>query len=361
LASARFTLPRRRDPVVGGGSEEAGKIPSRNHSATQARDRGGDPGGRVSLVIHAGALGDVLLAIPALRAIRHLDPSAPLVLAAAPRIAGLLGALAEVDRGVSLESLELHRLFADDETATGAPVTPDVLARASRVVCWLGAQDPAFVRRLTRLIPGATVARSVGAEEPVWRHLLETVAGTREGHREPLAVSDALAGAGAGLLAAAGWDRRSSIVLVHPGAGGLDKRWPPGAFATVLDGLTRAAPLQVVVHRGPADADAVIELQSRLARPALVLDEPPLPTLAGALRHVAVFVGNDSGVSHLAAAVGAPAVILFTAAKRRWRPWARGVRVVEVRAGWIEARDVARVGRAVRAALGRGGRRTPPR
>src|SRR5262249_33971074 len=65
---------------------------------------------------------------------------------------------------------------------------------------------------------------------------------------------------------------------------------------------------------------------------ARVLVGLPLETLAGAIHHAALWVGNDSGVSHLAAAVGAPALVLFTAANVAWRPWASGasVRVVDV-------------------------------
>jgi hypothetical protein len=314
---------------------------------------------RIALVIHPGALGDVLLAVPALRALREVSAPTPVVLAAAPRIAGLLRALSEVDGEASLESLGLHRLFADEDPASVDAAAHGLLAHASSLICWFGAQDPAFVRRLTRLVPGATVSRSVGPELPVWRHLLTTVAGARPSRRDPAAVSDALVGAGARLLTDAGWDSRRPLALVQVGAGGLGKRWPPRAFAAILDEMSRAVPLQVVLHQGPADGDAVMQVRSQLAQPALVLDEPPLPVLAGALRHAAVFVGNDSGVSHLAAAVDAPAVILFTAAMRRWRPWARGAHIVEVSTGRIEAEDLARVGDAVRTALGRRPGRRP--
>jgi ADP-heptose:LPS heptosyltransferase len=54
----------------------------------------------------------------------------------------------------------------------------------------------------------------------------------------------------------------------------------------------------------------------------MVLEEPDLSLLAGALSVATAYVGNDSGISHLAAALGAPSLVLFTAERIVWRPWA---------------------------------------
>jgi ADP-heptose:LPS heptosyltransferase len=124
--------------------------------------------------------------------------------------------------------------------------------------------------------------------------------------------------------------------MLHPGAGGAAKCWAPEGFATVAETLVAVASVDLVVHEGPADREAVGALLARLHGPVSRLVEPSLETLAGALRHVALWIGNDSGVSHLAAAVGAPTLALFAEANVRWRPWRRdaGVRVV--------ARDASR-------------------
>ena len=88
-------------------------------------------------------------------------------------------------------------------------------------------------------------------------------------------------------------------------------------------------PLTVVVHQGPADRAAVEALLARLDRPVERLVEPELPALAAALASARAYLGGDSGISHLAAAVGAPSVILFPPAHLpRWTPWSPAARPV---------------------------------
>src|SRR5439155_206257 len=127
-------------------------------------------------------------------------------------------------------------------------------------------------------------------------------------------------------------------------AGGRDKRWPVEGFAEVVAQVARHHDLVVALHEGPADRDAVAALAERID--ALVLKQPTLPHLAGALCHVAACLGNDSGVTHLAAAIGRPTVALFGAERLAWQPWARTTRVVVVEPGRL-SHDVAAVARAV--------------
>src|SRR5439155_254206 len=147
-----------------------------------------------------------LLAVPALRSLRHRYPREPLVLAAQPRIGGLLAALGVVDRALSFDALDLDGLFGP-ERRDPAPL----LREATRVVSWFGARDPDFVRRLGALVPDAVVAPSVGGGRPVWEHLLASVGALADDTRrwcEPVAPPDALVEEGRRLLVAAGWDGR---------------------------------------------------------------------------------------------------------------------------------------------------------
>lgn len=272
-----------------------------------------------TLAVHPGALGDLLLAIPALRALRA-DAAGPLVLAAQPRLGALLEALEVVDAHVAFESLGLDTLFVDD--AARAPRLP----RPRRLVCWFGARDPIFVRRLVEVVPGAVVAPSVGNGGLVWEHLLATVSVTAGEWCAPLVAPAAVRAAGASALAAAGADAPPPWLFVQPGAGGAAKCWPPEAFARTVATLAARKRMNVVVHQGPADAGAAAALRRHLGAGVVWLVEPALPALAGALAHASLYVGNDSGVSHLAAALGVPSLILFDARHQAWAPWWAGAR-----------------------------------
>jgi hypothetical protein len=256
--------------------------------------------------------------VPALRALRA---GGPVTLAAQPRIAALLRALEVVDAAVGFDELGLDALFVDDPAR--APRLPDV----ARVVSWFGARDPDFARRLAGRASGAVVAPSVEPGQPVWRHLLATIDAPPGDWCAPIPTPAALRVLGEQARAAAGGHGPPPWLLVHPGAGSAAKCWPAEGFARVITTLAARARMNVCVHVGPADAAAAAALQARVGAGVVWLREPTLPALAGVLAGAALYVGNDSGVSHLAAALGVPCVVLFDERHLDWRPWWSGAGV----------------------------------
>jgi ADP-heptose:LPS heptosyltransferase len=301
----------------------------------------------VTLAIHPGALGDVVLDIPALRALRTQRPECRLVLAAQPRLGRLLRALGLVDRTIDFESLGLGSLFTAEPDHVGL----SDLARARRVICWFGSRDPRFVDNLCALAPGAVVAPPSADDLPVWQHLRRTARAPFEGQTETVPVPQAGIAAGRQALGAAGWDGVTPYVVLQPGAGSTAKRWPVAGFAAVARALREVRALAVVVHRGPADAAPAAALAAGIGHEAILLEEPPLLTLAGALAGATLYLGNDSGVSHLAAAVGAPSVVLYTRALLAWRPWAPAAQVLVVSTEEAVAPEVEAIIDSARAAM----------
>lgn len=208
---------------------------------------------------------------------------------------------------------------------------------------WFGSRDAGFVDRLRSIARESVVASTIPTERlTVWEHLLASVATftAGEAERDPIALDGEIVAAGRRALVDAGCDGSRPLVMLHPGAGGAAKRWPVEGFAEVAARVVEAVDAEVVVHEGPADHDVVAALRARVRVPMRELVDPSLPTLAGVMRHATLVIGNDSGVTHLAAAVGAPTLALFVAANLPWRPWSRHAYVRVVNAATLTPSDV---------------------
>jgi heptosyltransferase-3 len=286
-----------------------------------------------ALVIHPGALGDVLLALPALAHLARRAPGARRVLAVAPRLAALLDGSAYVEETIHLEALGLHRLF----TAAADPPALQAFAGYDAVVSWLGAGDAtyrehlgAIAERLGCRIVIARAAPSAGLGRHAAWHLVDTLAALGP---PPAALPAVRLTAGAGERDwAAGWlEERGlapgTVAVLHPGAGSPAKVWP--GFPTLARRLAILG-LPVVLVTGPAEAGRVVGLAAAAGLPeARVARDLSLRQLAALFERAAVFVGNDSGLSHLAAGVGCASLVLFGPTDPAvWAPVGLRVRVV---------------------------------
>jgi ADP-heptose:LPS heptosyltransferase len=273
------------------------------------------------LVVHPGALGDVLLALPALAHLAALVPGSRRVLAASPRLGALLEHAGVVEQATDLDGLGLHHVFESEPD-------PEGLVRLGGydvVVSWLGAGDATYRRHLERLARRVVVARAVpppGSRVHAARHLLDTLAplgsppdAVRVVRLEPRDAERAWA---RGWLEARGLGPGEAVIL-HPGAGSPAKAWP--GFGRLASRL-RARGRPVVVVGGPVDAAAVARTVTEGTVPESVVGQDlSLPCLAALFRSAGALVGNDSGLSHLAAAVGCPTVALFGPTDPRvWAP-----------------------------------------
>ena len=113
------------------------------------------------------------------------------------------------------------------------------------------------------------------------------------------------------------------FTVIHPGSGGKHKIWRIDRFAEVGQQLGKLGPL--VITSGPADETTLHNLMPLLPE-ARFIDPLPLSDLAGLFASANLYIGNDSGPTHLAAAVGTPTLAIFGPTDHRiWRP--RGTRV----------------------------------
>jgi heptosyltransferase III len=289
------------------------------------------------LLVRAGALGDVLLLRGATAALHAAGHEVALLAPSGPGSALQGPGPSEVRELLSWDDPELARWLADtDATAIVASLrsfeaalaytrSEDVIARLRAVVPRVIPLDPAPVSGHASLWL-AEAARQLGAVAvPVPPDMVPTEA-------ERAAARPFLARLPPRFLA------------VHPGSGSPDKNWPVPRFAEAARALSPSRPWLLVV--GPADEAADRALG---ATPDVVPARSLPPRVLGTvLREAGCYLGHDSGVSHLAAAFGAPVLALFGPTDPAvWAPVGRRVHVLRAPDGFLADLSVDEVvGRA---------------
>jgi ADP-heptose:LPS heptosyltransferase len=119
---------------------------------------------------------------------------------------------------------------------------------------------------------------------------------------------------------------------VHPGSGSMAKRWPLENFATLIETLERQQWARAIIVTGYAEEDLEARLHALIptAKPLVAANWPLLPTMA-LIGQATIFIGHDSGLTHLAAALGRPTVALFGPTDPEiWEPRGEYVAVVQM-------------------------------
>lgn len=257
-------------------------------------------------VLRALGLGDLLTAVPALRALRRAFPAHELTLLAPAALAPLAALCGAVDR-------------VQD---TAAFTLPELAVRRPAVAVNLHGRGPASTRRLLETAPGRLVAfadPALGVAGPRWR------AGEHEVARWCRLLAESGVPADPTDLALPVPPEPSpapGAVVVHPGAAAPARRWPAGRYAAVAAELA-AAGHRVVVTGGVAERAlaARVTLAAGLPAAANLAGRTPLPALAALVARAALVVCGDTGVAHLATAFEVPSVLLFgPTSPRAWGP-----------------------------------------
>jgi heptosyltransferase-2 len=268
-------------------------------------------------------VGDVVMATPALAALRAGHPAAEIVAEGRPYLAGLVRGIPSVDaflpelRGLSARARALRaRGFAlavvlpDSVRSALAPFLARVPVRAGY------ARDPLRRALLTRAL---APPREAGRRVPIsmierYLRITRALGCPDVEPRTSLSVDAAARETAARRLAEAGLAPGARTLVVTPGASfGSSKLWPPGHFAAAADAIAKRHGLAVVLAPGPGEEALCREIARALEAPAAVLAEPPtsLAELAALIGSAALHLGNDTGPRHIAVALGTPTVVLI--------------------------------------------------
>jgi len=106
-------------------------------------------------------------------------------------------------------------------------------------------------------------------------------------------------------------DPQKMLIAIHPGSSSRQKCWPVESYAELLLWLNKEMNVQPLIVSGPSDIEIIEELKVRVKESFILVDHLPLPHLAAVIKRCNLFIGNDSGITHLAAALGTRTIAIF--------------------------------------------------
>ena len=298
------------------------------------------------LLVQLADIGDLILATPAMAALRSARPDAHISLLCSSHAAPIL------DDSLVDEIITLDRQHMNGSLSMLRPSTLrriwslgdpgyDTVVFFHHFTLRLGAFKFAFIARaagsayvvgldngngwfLTHAVPDEGFGAKHQAQ--YWLDLVALLGADDNPHRAQVAFDTGVLPIGV---------NRGRRIIIHPGSGGysLARRWNPEGFAQVADALHEAYAAQIVLVGGPDDqTQRVVDAMKH--SPIDLSGKTSLTQLADLIRSADLYLGADSGVMHLAAAVRTPVLALFGPSNPdAWAPWSPGGQVHVLRSG----------------------------
>jgi predicted lipopolysaccharide heptosyltransferase III len=287
------------------------------------------------LVVRLRSIGDTVLSTPSLFALKRFLPHASVDILLEDWVAPVLDGFPHVDNIITLERkstsarARLARLLHADRYDVvynlHGGTTATLLARASGAKHRVGYGTYQYARLHNHLSPSSSSLWGQNKTHSAEQQLaLLGWTGVPVSDRPPtqLAVTEEAADTIARRLQEAGLVD-NPFAVIHPAASFNTKQWAADKFGRVADELGRQG-LAVIAITAPDETQIVAELERNSAAPVLAFTDLSLPEITALLARARLFVGNDSGIAHIAAAVETPAVVIFGSSNiAHWRPWAR--------------------------------------
>lgn len=290
------------------------------------------------LIIHQGAIGDFILALPALASLRKAFPKAKCAIMGYPRILQLVHGRFYAEEIFSIDQKGMATFFVQNG-ALDLHLS-QFFQSFDLVVAFGKDTGGVLTQNLKRVIKGHLLPVN---SFPRWNegvhvsdHLLEQLKayGIPIQDRFPRLYLREEDRAWAGeFLTHKGLEgeRKNRLIVIHPGSGSKKKVWPLKKFLSLLRSLKSRTDSKFLIILGPAEPPEIQRtFEGAREERVFVLKNLSLLQLASIMEGCRLFIGNDSGISHMAAALGLPTLVLFGPTDPRiWSP--RGEKVVVLR------------------------------
>jgi ADP-heptose:LPS heptosyltransferase len=287
------------------------------------------PGVSSVLVIHQGALGDFILALPALETIRKAFPHAKSVIMGYPRILELVEKRFYADEILSIDQKGMASFFVREGVLDSQ--LSQYFETFDLIVVFGKEGGGTIIGNLRRVCQGRILHIH---SFPPWDekvhltdHLLKQFAqyGFPESRSNPklhLKESDREWARDFWKSKGVTPEERSKVLIFHPGSGSKKKDWPLDRFLNLAHTVQDQLGSRILIVLGPAEGPEVQRaFEGMKPNPPIPAKGLTLLQLASVMEGCRFFVGNDSGISHMAAALGLPTVVIFGPTDQRvWSP-----------------------------------------
>lgn len=286
------------------------------------------------LVIRLRSIGDTVLTTPSLFALRRFLPHAQIHVLLEDWVAPVLEGSDLIDQVITIPrhsnaararvARELHRRHYDVVYNLHGGTTATFLTRATGAAQRVGFGHYQYARLHNHLAPPpAEIWRRKSLHSAEQQLALLGWTGVPVTDRPPtrLPVNERSLRLMAERLSQHGLDSAQPLALIHPAAALETKRWPVENFARVVEEVASRG-LTPVAIASPSERSLLDELAGRSSAPVIGFSNLSLPEVAALASRASLFVGNDSGIAHIAAAAGASCVVVFGSSNvAHWRPW----------------------------------------
>ncbi|HYE30498.1 MAG TPA: glycosyltransferase family 9 protein [Methylomirabilota bacterium] len=275
------------------------------------------------LVIRGGAIGDFVLTLPAFRALREQFPETHIEALGYPHIAQLALAGGFVDEVRSIEARPLASFFARRGRLSAEMA--EYFSSFSLIISYLYDPDGIFQENVRSVSKAQFIVGQHRPDEEQPLHAAEVFLKPLE----RLAIYEADFEPRIEFGGGANGGRQ--VVALHPGSGSERKNWPLRDWVSLIERLLTETQHELLIVGGEADRERLATLASQYTGNRVrILQGAHLSELARELGRAKLFIGHDSGVTHIAAAVGAPVVALWGPSNPViWKPLGEKVRVIQ--------------------------------
>jgi ADP-heptose:LPS heptosyltransferase len=270
------------------------------------------------LLMHQGAIGDLLLSLPSFYSIRTEIPEARLEVMGYPQVLSLIHKRYYADAIVSVDRAGVASLYNEDGCLNEELL--HYLRQFEKVFIFGGNSQHVVINNIKQVKDSSDVYFVKTFSESSDMHVTDfqlkqlTMRGFDSQYNIPEVflraedISQAqqfLHQKGVNL-------KKNNLIAVHPGSGSISKNWPLENYGSLVQCLYQKCKGTVLVVEGPAERNLIDTMSEALDDITFIaLQCLDLPLLAAILSQCNLFIGNDSGITHLAAARGVPTIALF--------------------------------------------------